>query len=228
MARDWILLVDDDLAFTASLESGLRAEGFDVAVSDTGTAAVAALDDGPFDAILLDLMLPGLDGFQFCSLLRERDDPTPVLVLTAKQGELDEVKALELGADDYLTKPFSFTMLVAHLRAMLRHSRRGLGQKLVVGDLVVDPVTHRCWRGEVEIKLTARELSLLALLMRRAGEPVSKREILDEVWDWAISDRSNLVEVYVGYLRRKIDVPFGRSGIETVRGIGYRLDRNGG
>jgi DNA-binding response OmpR family regulator len=151
-----------------------------------------------------------------------------VLVLTAKQGELDEAEALELGADDYLTKPFSFVVLVAHLRAMLRRNRQGVTPESRAGDLALDATTHRCSRGGVEIELTPREFSLLEFLMRRAGEPVAKRELLDEVWDWAISDSSNLVEVYIGYLRRKIDTPFGRRSIETVRGVGYRLDPNGG
>ena len=223
-----ILLVDDDPALTASLQSGLRAEGFDVTVSDHGAVALQLLEASRFDAIVLDLMLPGVNGFRFCDLLRGRGDATPVLVLTAKEGELDEAEALELGADDYLTKPLSFVVLVAHLRALLRRNRQGVTKELRAGDLVLDAVTHRCRRGNVEIELTPREFSLLDLLMRRAGEPVPKRELLDEVWDWAISDSSNLVEVYIGYLRRKIDAPFERRSIETVRGVGYRLDPNGG
>jgi DNA-binding response OmpR family regulator len=223
-----ILLVDDDPALTASLRTGLCAEGFDITVSDDGTAALELLEHERFDAIVLDLMLPGVNGFRFCDLLRSRGNATPILVLTGKQGELDEAEALELGADDYLTKPFSFVVLVAHLRAILRRNRQGMTRESRSGDLTLDAVTHRCSRGGVEIELTPREFSLLELLMRRAGEPVAKRELLDEVWDWAISDNSNLVEVYIGYLRRKIDTPFGRRSIETVRGVGYRLDPNGG
>jgi DNA-binding response OmpR family regulator len=223
-----ILLVDDDAGLTASLRSGLTAEGFDVAVSGNGIDALDLLDDAPFGAVVLDLMLPGVNGFRFCHVLRERGDTTPVLVLTAKQGEFDETEALELGADDYLTKPFSFAVLVARLRAMLRRSNRGFARELVAGDLRLDTRAHRCHRGGEEIRLTPREFALLELLMRRAGEPVPKREILDEVWDWAIDDGSNLVEVYIGYLRRKVDVPFARAAIETVRGAGYRLDPRGG
>ena len=222
-----ILLVDDDPVLTASLESGLGAEGFDVMVSNNGTVALAVLEDTQFDAIVLDLMLPGVNGFRFCDVLRGRGDATPVLVLTAKQGEYDEVEALELGADDYLTKPFSFVVLVAHLRAMLRRSEQA-GAELRAGDLVIDPITRHCRRGTEEIALTPREFALLEILMSHAGEPVPKRELLDAVWDWAISDSSNLVEVYVGYLRRKIDIPFDRRSIETVRGVGYRIDRQGG
>ncbi len=223
-----ILLVDDDPALTASLQAGLRAEGFDVTVSDDGASALELLEDSRFDAIVLDLMLPGVNGFRFCDLLRRRGNATPVLVLTGKRGELDETEALELGADDYLTKPFSFVVLVAHLRAILRRSSQRVTQEALAGDLALDSITHRCRRGDVEIELTPREFALLELLMRRVGEPVAKRELLDEVWDWAISDSSNLVEVYIGYLRRKIDTPFERRSIETVRGVGYRLDPNGG
>jgi DNA-binding response OmpR family regulator len=149
-----------------------------------------------------------------------------VLVLTAKQGEWDEAEALETGADDYLKKPFSFVVLIAHLRALLRRQQRPL--TYTAGDLRLDPATHRCWRGETPVELTPRELALLELLFANVGEPVNKREILDEVWDWAIVGGSNLVEVYIGYLRRKLDTPFGRHAIETVRGVGYRLDPNGG
>ena len=223
-----ILLVDDDPTLTASLQAGLGAEGFDVTVSDDGALALEMLEDSRFDAIVLDLMLPGVNGFRFCDVLRRRGNVTPVLVLTGKQGELDEAEALELGADDYLTKPFAFVVLVAHLRALLRRTSQRVTQESLAGDLALDSATHRCRRGSAEIELTPREFSLLELLMRRAGEPVAKRELLDEVWDWAISDSSNLVEVYIGYLRRKIDTPFGRRSIETVRGVGYRLDPNGG
>jgi DNA-binding response OmpR family regulator len=223
-----VLLVDDDPALTASLRTGLCAEGFDVTVSDDGAAALEILEASRFDVIVLDLMLPGVNGFRFCDLLRQRGNATPVLVLTAKQGEFDEAEALELGADDYLTKPFSFVVLVGHLRAILRRNRQGVTKESRAGDLTLDSMAHRCWRGSVEIELTPREFSLLDLLMQRAGEPVARRELLDEVWDWAISDSSNLVEVYIGYLRRKIDTPFERRSIETVRGVGYRLDPNGG
>jgi DNA-binding response OmpR family regulator len=151
-----------------------------------------------------------------------------VLVLTAKQGEWDEAEALEIGADDYLKKPFSFVVLVAHLRALLRRRALYRPATLEAGDLRVDPLTRRCWRGDIEIALAPRELAVLECLLLRPGAPVSRREILDQVWDWAIGDDSNLVEVYIGYLRKKIDVPFGRRSIRTVRGAGYCLDPEGG
>jgi DNA-binding response OmpR family regulator len=224
--RPRLLVVEDDLAMSAALERGLADEGFEVTVAADGAEGLEAATEHDFDGIVLDLMLPGLNGFRFCELLRARGLATPVLVLTAKQGEWDEAEALETGADDYLKKPFSFVVLIAHLRALLRRQQRPLTYS--AGDLRLDPATHRCWRGETPVELTPRELALLELLFANVGEPVNKREILDEVWDWAIVGGSNLVEVYIGYLRRKLDTPFGRHAIETVRGVGYRLDPNGG
>jgi len=226
--RARVLLVEDDADLTASLSRGLSAEGFDVAVAADGIDGLAMTDARHFDVIVLDLMLPGLNGFRFLTALRDRGDATPVLVLTAKQGEWDEAEALETGADDYLRKPFAFVVLVWHLLALLRRSRWRRAAMLQAGDLRLDQVGHRCWRGETEIRLTAREFRLLEFLFSRIGEPVTKRELLDEVWDWAITDGSNLVEVYIGYLRRKIDTPFSRHAIETLRGVGYRLDPGGG
>jgi DNA-binding response OmpR family regulator len=222
-----LLLVEDDRVLADALARGLQAENFEVTLVHDGADGLSLAGDRHFDAIVLDLMLPGLNGFRFCRLLRQREDFTPVLVLTAKEGEWDEAEALEMGADDYLKKPFSFVVLLAHLRALLRRHAQGRNQTLVAGDLRLDPGSHRCWRGETEIALAPREFSLLELLFRRVGEPVKRREILDEVWDWAVSDSTNLVEVYIGYLRRKVDAPFGRRSIQTLRGRGYRLDPGG-
>jgi DNA-binding response OmpR family regulator len=223
-----ILIVEDDEALARVLGEGLRAEGFEVTFSADGENALAVAEAQRFDAIVLDLMLPRLNGFRVCQLLRERGDDTPVLVLTAKQGDWDETEALETGADDYVKKPFAFHVLLARLRALLRRRGPGLGPVLRAGDLRLDTRTRRCWRGEAEILLTPREYDLLDVLFGRLGEPATKRELLDEVWDFALPDDSNLVEVYIGYLRRKLDEPFGRRAIQTVRRQGYRIDPDGG
>jgi DNA-binding response OmpR family regulator len=227
-SRPRLLVVEDDEPMADALHRGLTAEGFDVTVAADGAAGLAVAEAERFDAIVLDLMLPVLNGFRFCQLLRQRGAETPVLVLTAKQGEWDEAEALETGADAYLKKPFSFVVLLAHLRALLRRHSRRQDAVRAAGDLTLDVAAHRCWRGETEVDLTPREFALLEVLFDRVGEPVPKREILDQVWDWAIADGSNLVEVYIGYLRRKLDAPFGRQAIQTVRGVGYRLDPEGG
>jgi two-component system OmpR family response regulator len=226
--RPRVLVVEDDEPLAAAVSEGLTAAGFDVQVAFDGADGLALAQQRRFDLIVLDLLLPKINGFRFCDLLRRGGDWTPVLVLTAKQGELDETEALETGADDFLTKPFSFPVLVARLRSLLRRRRRERPATLVAGDLVLDTTKHRCWRGETEIELTPREFALLEYLLRRPGEAVRKRDILDDVWDWAFDDDSNIVEVYVGYLRRKVDGPFGREMIGTVRGVGYRLDPAGG
>jgi len=223
-----ILVVEDEEPLAASLAEGLTAEGFAVQVALDGTGGLRLAREQRFDLILLDLLLPGVNGFKFCDLLRRAGDWTPVLVLTAKQGELDEAEALETGADDFLSKPFSFVVLVARIRSLLRRRRVEQPDTLVVGDLVLDTAGYRCRRGATEIELTRREFALLEFLMRHAGAVVRKREILDAVWDWAFDGESNIVEVYVGYLRRKVDVPFGRSAISTIRGVGYRFERSGG
>jgi DNA-binding response OmpR family regulator len=173
-------------------------------------------------------MLPGINGYRICSTLREADDWTPILMLTAKDGELDESEALDLGADDYLTKPFHHVVLVARLRALMRRGARERPAVLSAGDLHLDPATHRAWRGDTHLELTAREMAVLEYLLRRVGEVVPKREILEHVWDDDFEGDSNIVEVYVRYLRKKIDIPFSRASIETVRGAGYRLAANGG
>jgi DNA-binding response OmpR family regulator len=218
-----VLVIDDDRDLAESIRRGLVAEGYAVEVAHDGDRGLELGRGHPYQAIILDLMLPGLSGYRVCSALRRDRIATPVLMLTAKDGEYDEADALDLGADDYLTKPFSYVVLVARLRALIRRGGTGRPVALRVGDLVVDPAERRCRRGAVEIRLTAKEFAVLACLGRRPGEVVSKIEIIDEVWDTAFDGDVNIVEVYVRTLRRKIDLPFGRQSIETVRGAGYRL-----
>ncbi len=206
-----------------ALQRGLRAEGFDVDVALDGTLGLAMALEGGYDVIVLDIMLPGLNGYRVCARLRAAGDLTPILMLTAKDGEYDEAEALDTGADDYLTKPFSYLVLVARLRALLRRSGRTGGQPIGVGDLTILPAAHRCLRGDDEITLTPREFAILKLLAERPGEVVTKPQIIDEVWDQADEVDLNVVEVHVSALRRKIDAPYQRRSIETVRGVGYRL-----
>jgi DNA-binding response OmpR family regulator len=182
----------------------------------------------PFDAIVLDILLPGTDGYRICGTLREEGNWTPILMLTAKDGEWDEVEALDTGADDYLTKPFSYAVLLARLRALLRRGARERPTVLTAGDLRMDPAARTAWRTDVAVDLTARELALLEFLLRRRGEVVSKREILAHVWDYDFEGDPNIVEVYIRHLRNKVDRPFGRASIQTVRGAGYRLAEDGG
>jgi DNA-binding response OmpR family regulator len=223
-----ILVVEDERRLAAGIRAGLEADGFAVDVAGTGTDGLWLAVEHPYDAIVLDLMLPGLNGYQVCARLRERAVWTPVLVLTAKDGEWDEVEALDTGADDFLTKPFSHHVLVARLRALMRRDLRERPVVLEAGDLRADPGSRRAWRSGREVELTAREFSVLELLLRRRGEVLSKTEILRHVWDEAFDGDPNIVEVYVGHLRTKLDRPFGRHGIETVRGAGYRMAADGG
>lgn len=218
-----ILLVEDEEHLAAALARGLREEGFAVDVARTGTEGLWRAKELSYDLVVLDILLPGLNGYQVCAQLREDENWVPILMLTAKQGDLDEAEALDTGADDFLTKPFSFVVLLARIRALLRRGTRERPAVLSVGELTLDPAEHRCRVGETEVALTPREFSLLEYLMRRAGEAVAKREILSHVWGEDFEGDPNIVEVYVGYLRRKIDLAFGRSSIETVRGVGYRL-----
>jgi DNA-binding response OmpR family regulator len=223
-----ILVVEDEVRLADGLRIGLTADGFAVDVALDGIDGLWLAREEPFDAIVLDLMLPGLNGYRICRTLRAEGIWTPILMLTAKDGEWDEVEGLDTGADDYLTKPFSHAVLVARLRALLR---RGAGERpavLVAGDLRLDPAARRVWRGEVELSLTNRELSLLEFLLRRRGEVLSKREILSHVWDFEFDGDPNIVEVYVRHLRDKVDRPFGRASIQTLRGAGYRLAADGG
>ncbi|HZB70782.1 MAG TPA: response regulator transcription factor [Acidimicrobiales bacterium] len=223
-----VLVVEDEQRLAAGVRAGLEAEGFAVDVSYDGIDGLWRAREHPYDAIVLDLMLPGMNGFKVCRTLREEQNWTPILILTAKDGEWDQVEALDTGADDYLTKPFSTAVLVARLRALLRRGSRPRPAVLTAGDLRLDPAARRAWRGDVEVDLTARELSLLELFLRRRGEVVSKRDILASVWDEHFEGDPNIVEVYVAHLRNKLDRPFGRAALETVRGSGYRLAADGG
>lgn len=223
-----VLVVEDEKRLAAAIRRGLEAEGFAVDIALTGTDGDWYAAQNKYDVIVLDIMLPGMNGFKLCGALRERGDWTPVLMLTAKDGELDEAEALDTGADDYLTKPFSYVVLVARIRALIR--RGGNSQQLIyeAGDLKLDPTTHECWRGDTSVTLTAREFSVLEFLIRRKGEVVPKAEILANVWDFAFEGDPNIVEVYVRHLRKKIDEPFEKSSIQTLRGAGYRLAADGG
>jgi two-component system OmpR family response regulator len=223
-----VLVVEDERRLAAGLRNGLTAEGFAVDVALDGTDGLWMAREHPYDAIVLDIMLPGVNGYRLCSTLRREGIWTPILMLTAKEGEWDEVEALDNGADDYLTKPFSYAVLLARLRALLRRGARERPAVLEAGDLRLDPAARRAWRGPVEVELTSRELALLEFLLRRRGEAVSKREILQHVWDDEFEGDPNIVEVYVGHLRNKLDRPFGRAAIQTVRGTGYRLGADGG
>ncbi len=223
-----VLVVEDEPAMAQALRSGLEAEGFAVDVADDGEAGLWMATEHPYDVILLDIMLPKRNGYQVCRALRDAQIWTPVLMLTAKDGELDEAEALDTGADDYVSKPFAFVVLLARIRALLRRGAAERPVELVAGDLRLDPAGHKAYRGDVEIELTAREFSILEFLMRRLGEVASKAEIMAHVWDFAFDGDPNIVEVYVRSLRKKVDLPFDRKAIETVRGAGYRLDRHGG
>jgi DNA-binding response OmpR family regulator len=218
-----LLLVEDDRKIAAAVQRGLRAEGFTVEVAHDGNDGLWLAREHAYDLIVLDILLPGLNGYRVCAALRAEGNWTPVLMLTAKDGELDEAEGLDTGADDYLTKPFSFPVLVARVRALLRRSAGGAVAPVAVGDLRLDTAGKRAWRGEVEIRLTAREFQVLELLVRRAGAVVSKDDILAGVWDDDFEGDPNIVEVYVRRLRRKLDDPFDRRSIETLRGMGYRL-----
>lgn len=206
-----------------SLQRGLVAEGYLVDVANDGAQGLEAALGVDYDAIVLDVMLPERNGFSVVAELRAAGLITPVLMLTAKDGEWDQAEALDAGADDYVTKPFSYPVLLARLRALLRRSTTQLSAVLSVGDLRVDVAAHRCWRSDVEVDLTPREFALLSYLMLRQEQVVSKVELVDHVWDTAFNADTNVVEVYVGYLRRKVDAPFGRNSLQTVRGVGYRL-----
>jgi two-component system OmpR family response regulator len=223
-----ILVVEDEKRLAAGLRNGLEAEGFAVDVALSGTDGLWLAREEPYDAIVLDIMLPEVNGYEICSTLRDEGMWTPILMLTARVGETDEVQALDSGADDYLSKPFSYAVLVARLRALLRRGARERPAVLEAGDLRLDPAARRAWRGEVELDLTARELSLLEFLLRRRGEVLSKTDILAHVWDYDFEGDPNIVEVYVGHLRNKLDRPFARRAIETLRGAGYRLAADGG
>lgn len=223
-----LLVVEDEKQLAAGLRNGLEAEGFAVDVAFDGTDGLWMAREHPYDAIVLDIMLPGMNGFRICATLREEGIWMPILMLTAKDGELDEAEALDTGADDYLTKPFSYVVLLARVRALLRRGSHERPAVLEAGDLRFDPAPRRAWRDGTEIGLTAREMALLEFLLRHRGEVVSKQEILDHVWDYDFEGDPNIVEVYIRRLRNKLDRPFGRASIETMRGAGYRLAADGG
>ena len=218
-----ILLVDDEVRLADGIRRGLEAEGMVVDVAHNGVDGLARAHDHDYDAIVLDVMMPGMSGYRVCQTLRAEGDWTPVLFLTAKDGESDEVEGLDTGADDWLTKPFSYPVLVARLRALVRRGVRERPAVLEAGDLRLDPAARRVFRGETEISLTARELAVLDFLLRRRDEVVTKAEIIANVWGADFDGDANIVEVYIGHLRSKVDRPFGRESIQTVRGAGYRL-----
>lgn len=219
-----ILVVEDETRLALAIGRGLRSEGFDVDLEEDGKRGLDAAIERKYDAILLDLMLPGLDGREVCERLRALDDWTPILVLTALDGPRSEADLLGVGADDYVTKPFTFPVLLARVRALLRRAGRSVDPEVEVGDLVLDSRARTTRRGDTPIELTTREFDLLGYLARHQGEAVSKEAILENVWDMNFEGDPNIVEVYVRRLRNKIDRPFGRSTITTVRGAGYRME----
>ena len=223
-----VLVVEDEKRLASGLRRGLEAEGFAVDVVLDGTDGLWMAREESYDLILLDIMLPGTNGYKVCEALRAEGDWTPILMLTAKDGDWDQIEALDTGADDYVTKPFSFQVLLARSRALLR---RGVTERPAVmqaGGLRLDPSSKRVWRGDDELSLTTRELAVLEFLMRHKGDVKSKRDILGHVWDYDFEGDPNIVEVYILRLRAKVDNPYGRRGIETVRGSGYRLAPDGG
>ena len=219
-----VLIVEDEPLLASTLTIGLRAEGFVVVAVANGVDGLWHATENEFDVIVLDIMLPGLNGYEVLRRMRARNVWTPVMMLTAKDGEYDQTDAFDLGADDYLTKPFSFIVLVARLRALVRRAAPRRPAVLKAGSLSLDPARRQVQRDETTIALTPREYGLLEFLMRKKDTVVTKAEILQNVWDAHYEGADNVVEVYVGYVRRKIDIPFGTKTIETVRGVGYRLE----
>jgi len=222
-----ILVVDDEVNLAKTLKQGLESEGFIVDIAHNGEDALWAATEQGYDLVVLDLMLPKLNGYKVVERLRHRGVWTPILMLTAKDGEHDQADALDLGADDYLTKPFSFVVLLARIRALLRRIVAERPTVLAVGDLTLDPVTCTVTRSGRAIDLTPREFALLEYLMRNPGKVLTKSELIDHVWDTNFDGPLNVVEVYIGYLRKKVDAPFDVQSIVTVRGFGYRLDAAG-
>ena len=220
--------MEDERRLAETLRRGLTADGFMVDVAHDGADGLWLAKSNPYDVVVLDIMIPKLNGYDVCRAMRAASVWTPVLMLTAKDGEHDQVDAFDLGADDYLTKPFSFLVLVARLRALVRRGRPERPTVLYAGDLSLDPAAHIVTRADNAIALTPREFAVLHFLIRHKGDVVSKSEILQGVWDTYYDGDDNVVEVYVGYLRKKIDQPFNRSSIQTVRGAGYRLASDGG
>jgi two-component system, OmpR family, response regulator len=223
-----VLIVEDELKMASLLRRGLVEEGHAADVAATGEDALWMAQAHPYEAIVLDVMLPGLSGFETCRQLRNAGVWAPVLMLTARDGVDDRVAGLDVGADDYLTKPFSFAELLARLRALVRRGGGERPTELIVGTLRLDPAARRAWRGQAEISLSPKEFALLEAFMRRPGQVFTQGQLLEAAWDAGYEQRSNVVEVYVRYLREKIDRPFGAAAIETVRGAGYRLRKDGG
>lgn len=219
-----VLVVEDEAELAEGIRRGLEADGYAVDVAADGVDGLWRATEHEYAAIVLDLMLPGRSGLEVCAALRAAQVWTPVLVLTARDGELDEARSLDTGADDFLAKPFSAVVLSARLRALVRRGASRRPTLLEADDLRLDPGSRRVWRADAEIPLTARETSVLEYLLRRQGEAVSKLDVLDNVWDDRFEGDPNIVEVYVGRLRNKIDRPYGRTTITTVRGVGYRLE----
>jgi len=218
-----ILVVDDEVRLADGVRRGLVAEGMAVDVAHNGIDGLWFARENRYDAIILDLMMPGMSGWKVCETLRAEQIWTPVIMLTAKDGEWDQVEAFTTGADDYVTKPFSFAVLVARIRALVRRGGTERPNVIAVGDLRLDPAQRRVWRGEALVDLTSREFAVLEYLVRHAGQVLSKRDVIGNVWDDDFDGDPNIVEVYVGHLRQKVDRPFGRASIETVRGAGYRF-----
>jgi len=217
------LVVEDEVKMAALIRRGLVEEGYAADVARTGEEALWMARATPYDAIVLDVMLPGRNGLEVCRSLRESGVWSPILMLTARDGVEDKVSGLDSGADDYLSKPFSFAELLARLRALTRRGPSERPAVLEVGTLRLDPATRQAWRGEAEVELSAKEFALLETFMRNAGDVLTRLDLLEHAWDYGYENRSNVVDVYVRYLREKIDRPFGRASLETVRGAGYRL-----
>jgi DNA-binding response OmpR family regulator len=223
-----VLVVEDEVSLAKAIEKGLDAEGFDVELTHDGLDGLWRARERPYGAIVLDILLPGMNGYKVCETLREEGIWTPILMLTAKRGKYDEAEALDTGADDFLSKPFEFVVLVARLRALARRGATPRPRELAAGDLALDPMYRTCRRGAAAIDLTRREYALLEALLRHPGKAMTKAELLSEVWGDDFSGDDNVVEVYVRYLRRKIDVPFGRRSLQTGRSIsGYRVVDDG-
>jgi two-component system OmpR family response regulator len=222
------LVVEDEMKMAALIRRGLVEEGYAADVARTGEEALWMARATPYDAIVLDVMLPGRNGLEVCRSLRESGVWSPILMLTARDGVEDKVSGLDSGADDYLSKPFSFAELLARLRALTRRGPSERPAILEVGTLRLDPATRQAWRGEAEVDLSAKEFALLETFMRNPGDVLTRLDLLEHAWDYGYENRSNVVDVYVRYLRAKIDRPFGLDSIETVRGVGYRLRRDGG
>ncbi|MEA2290342.1 MAG: two-component system, OmpR family, response regulator [Solirubrobacteraceae bacterium] len=223
-----VLLVEDEPRMAAAIRRALRAEGVVADIAQTGTQAIAMAQATEYAVLVLDVMLPDFDGFETCRRLRAQRQWVPIIMVTARDAIEDRVRGLDQGADDYLTKPFSLSELMARLRALARRGPVERPAVLEVGDLRLDPATWQVWRGDAEVSLSAREFGLLETFMRRPGQVLSHLQLLDGAWDLGYEQRSNVVEVYVRYLREKIDRPFGVKSLETVRGAGYRLRRDGG